>query len=403
MIHRAHHNITRKNISVHAVKVLYRLKDSGYDAFLVGGGVRDLLLGFHPKDFDVVTNAHPEKIRSIFRNSRIIGRRFRLVHVYFEDEIIEVSTFRANIIEESRESPNTKMSMIYRNNQYGTIEEDAWRRDFTVNALYYNISDFSIIDFCGGMHDIQHRFIRMIGDPAQRYHEDPVRLLRAIRLSAKLNFRIETQTESALIALPHLLQHVPASRLFDECLKLFFKGNASDTFKALHHYHYLEVLFPQVIEALSIPKFEKLIQLALMETDTRFVKGDSLNPAFLFSVFLWPAFQLKIEKFRNKKNKLYFQIHQSIDEVMEQQLKTVTITRRNQFAMQAIWILQFQLERRRKSRIAMIASHRYFRAAVDFMGLRVRAGETSDEIFEWWKKFQLADEKGRGKMISALS
>jgi len=226
LIPRDKHSLTRKNISPNALKVLYRLKKFGYASYLVGGGVRDLLLNRRPKDFDIATDGPPEALRKLFTNSRIIGRRFRLLHVFFPGEIIEVSTFRANEQADEGESSEDDDAdapvMIAAENTYGTIEEDAWRRDFTVNALYYNIADFSVIDFTSGMLDLKHRIIRMIGDPVQRYHEDPIRLLRAIRLAAKLRFKIHPQTETPLKMLSGLLQHVPESRLFDELLKLFF-------------------------------------------------------------------------------------------------------------------------------------------------------------------------------------
>lgn len=226
VIPRVAHSLSREKISPNALKVLYRLKQVGYASYLVGGAVRDLLLDRQPKDFDVVTDARPEAIRKLFVNSRIIGRRFRLLHVFFPEEIIEVSTFRANAQEDDQSIHENDEAalMLASDNTYGTIEEDAWRRDFTVNALYYNIADFSVVDYTGGMNDLKNKTIRMIGDPVQRYHEDPIRLLRAIRLAAKLNFKIDLQTEAPLKNLSHLLQHVPESRLFDELLKLFLSN-----------------------------------------------------------------------------------------------------------------------------------------------------------------------------------
>jgi poly(A) polymerase len=393
---RSEHSVSRDHISPNALKVLYKLKDAGHAAYLVGGGVRDVLLNRQPKDFDVATDAHPEKIRKIFRNSRIIGRRFQLVHVFFGEENIEVSTFRANTIQQTRND------MIYRDNAFGTIEEDAWRRDFTVNALYYNIADFSIVDYCGGMHDLKHRLIRMIGDPSQRYHEDPVRLIRAIRLSAKLNLHIETKTESALVALPHLLKHVPTSRLFDECIKLFFEGNAEVVFEKLQHYRYLAVLFPQVACMHDHPKHEKMVSLALKATDDRVRGGETVNPAFLFSVFLWPALQAEIHHFRHEKKKFFMRLHKAIDDVVNKQLETVMISKRFQYVIHAVWVLQFQLEKRRPSRILTVFQHRYFRAAIDFMQLRVASGEISADIFNWWKCFQDASAEEQQKMIEKL-
>lgn len=394
IIPRSNHTLSRENISPNAVKVLYKLKDAGYAAYLVGGGVRDVLLNRSPKDFDVATDAHPEVVRKIFRNSRIIGRRFQLVHVFFGPEIIEVSTFRANVIEQTRND------MIYRDNAFGTIEEDAWRRDFTINALYYNIADFSIVDYCGGMHDLKHRLIRMIGDPSQRYHEDPVRLLRAIRLSAKLNLHIEAKTEAGLLALSHLLQHVPSSRLFDESLKLFFAGFAEVTFDRLHHYDYLKVLFSQISLMDRKEHFVKMIRNALKATDLRVAANETVNPAFLYAVFLWPALQAGVHHFKNDKKKFFMRLHQAINQVIEKQLETVMFPKRVQFAIQTIWILQFQLEKRRPSRIMTIFQHRYFRAGLDFMELRVKSGELSADALNWWKAFQVMTPEEQEKCLS---
>lgn len=391
VIPRARHTISRKVISQAALRVMYRLKESGHAAYLVGGGVRDILLDRDPKDFDVVTDAHPEVVRNIFRNSRIIGRRFRLVHVYFDGDIVEVSTFRANLTDQTRVQVDDGTGMIFRDNTYGTIEEDAWRRDFTVNALYYNIADFSVVDYMQGMQDLKNRLLRVIGDPAQRYHEDPVRLLRALRLAAKLNFRLEAKTESALQKLPHLLKHVPPARLFDEFLKLFFEGYAEKTFSMLRRYHYWDVIFPQTASALKNIKTQKLIQLALKATDDRLRDDQGVNHGFLLAVFLWPVLQERMQFSKNKSNKkdrFYFQVHRIMHEVMKKQLETLMIPKRLQYVMQAIWILQFQLERRRQSRINSTLQHRYFRAAYDFLMLRVEAGDADKNIMEWWKSRQ---------------
>ncbi len=407
VISRPDHTISREMISQNALRVMYRLKDAGFAAYLVGGGVRDILLGRQPKDFDVATDAHPEQIRELFRNSRIIGRRFRLVHVFFGSEIIEVSTFRANAVETTRQQTqiHAETGMLYRDNTYGTVEEDAWRRDFTVNALYYNIADFSVVDYTSGMDDLKNKLIHIIGDPVQRYHEDPVRMLRAIRFAAKLNFNIETKTETALKSLTHLLQHVPTSRLYDECLKLFFEGNAWVTYQKLVHYHYMHALFPQTMYALHAHQnkvYETLIHLAMSATDARLKAEESVNPAFLFAILLWPALQEQLMKMKNKKVKFYMRLHQMISDIIHLQVEAMMIPKRLQFAMQAIWILQFQLERRRPNRILNIFQHRYFRAAFDFMGLRVQAGEMTAEHYEWWKQFQLMDSEKQAAMIEAL-
>lgn len=412
IISRSDHTISRDAISPNALRVMYRLKDSGYQAFLVGGGVRDLLLSRKPKDFDVATDAHPEAVRELFRNSRIIGRRFKLVHVYYDSEIIEVSTFRANVVESARlKGQKTQIhadtGMIHRDNTYGTVEEDAWRRDFTINALYYNIADFSVVDYTHGVSDLKNKLIRIIGDPVQRFHEDPVRILRAIRFAAKLNFELEEKTEIAVKTLPHLLQHVPTSRLYDECLKLFFEGNAWATYQKLVHYYYMHALFPQTMYALQPDKKShdtsaKLIELAMKATDARIKSEESVNPAFLLAILLWPELQEQASKIKNKKVKFYLRLHQMVNDVIHLQVESLMIPKRLQFAIQAIWMLQFQLERRRPSRIISTFEHRYFRAAFDFMGLRVQAGEINANDYEWWKHFQTLDDAAKQALVEGL-
>ena len=398
-IGRKKHSLSRKQISNNALKVLYRLHESGYLAYLVGGSVRDLLLGRQPKDFDVATNATPEQVREIFRNSRIIGRRFRLVHVYFSGETIEVSTFRANIGEFKQEQP--KESMLQNDNVFGTIEEDAWRRDFTVNALYYNIADYAISDFTQGMKDLRKKRIRMIGDPNQRYHEDPVRMLRAIRLAAKCNFSIEPETAKPISKLLHLLSHVPPARIFDEILKLFFEGNAEVTFRRLQEYGLITSLFPESAKTFSKKdsRDSKLILLALKATDHRFANGLSLNPGFLLSVFLWPAFQKRMKYYLKKNKRLFHAIDLAMEDTISKQLETVKIPKRLIAMIRTIWILQFYLQRRRARRVYRVYEDRYFRAAFDFLELRVKNGERLKEILAWWSKFRNVDKDTQRSMI----
>ncbi len=398
--HRRVHRLPTKLISQNALKVLHRLDKAGYAAYLVGGGVRDLLLKGQPKDFDVVTNALPEEIRKVFRNSRLIGRRFRIVHVFYPGEIIEVSTFRAGVQPEAESLPQ----MVQSDNSYGTIEEDAWRRDFTVNALFYNIKDSSIEDYTCGMKDLQNKQLRMIGDPVQRYHEDPVRLLRAIRLSAKLAFVIEPQTKAPILELASLLEHVPKSRLFEEVLKFFYGGYAFAAYQSLTELQYFEKLFPQTVEALATGKFEHkiFIDLALQATDTRFNEGLSLNPGFLLAVFLWPAVEKEIEIQKTQHDHLFQVLHAAIENVLNRQMQTLTIPKRFTAMMQSIWLLQYHLERRRGKRAIRALTHRYFRAAFDFLELRAKSGEPYQEVCQWWYQFQTARPKLRDDMLAKL-
>ncbi len=405
VISREDHKVSRKYISDNALKVLQRLNEAGFSAFLVGGSVRDLLLKRKPKDFDIATSAHPEQVRKIFRNSRIIGRRFRLVHVYFQNEIIEVSTFRANSEELTREMDEKMPVMVSSDNTYGTIEEDAWRRDFTVNALYYNIENFSVVDYAGGMLDLQHKLIRMIGDPVQRFHEDPVRLLRAIRLSAKLEFKIEAHTEEPVFKLPNLLWHVAPARLFDEILKLFFEGNAEVTYNALLHYGYMRFLFPITYDAIKVRHQKsdmQLIRLAMQATDQRFAAEKSLNPGFLLAILLWPAIEHGVDEKKVPKKKRYHALLDTIDELLLKQLETISIPKRLTAMMRSVWLLQPHLITRRGKRVFKTLSHRYFRAAFDFLELRVQAGEPYQEVYMWWKSFQEANHEERAHMVALL-
>jgi len=408
IIPRSQHNITRKNISPSALKVLYRLKDLNYVSYLVGGSVRDLLLNCRPKDFDIATDGRPEEVQKLFANSCIIGRRFRLLHVFFDQEIIEVSTFRAKA-QASAQCSSTGSNipmMIAADNTYGTMEEDAWRRDFTINALYYNIADFSIVDFTGGIKDLNYRVIRMIGNPVARYYEDPLRLLRAIRLAAKLKFTIDPQTEAPLKTLSGLLQEIPQSRLFNELLKLFFKGSAQSSFHYLKQYDYIDVLFPNLSLILKIEdnkKQCKLIQLSLCATDQRFLEGRSLNPGFLLSVLLWPRVSYELDRSQKTFRHFYQALHHAIDKVITDQNNVLRIPRRFIVTMRSVWVMQYQLLRRRGKRVYSVLQHRYFRATFDFLMLRTEAGEPFQEIVHWWQAFQKVSYVKQREMVLELN
>ncbi len=404
IIPRSKHRLSRQNISDSALKVLYRLNRSGYNAYLVGGGVRDVLLGLHPKDFDVATNAHPEEIHQIFRNSRLIGRRFRLVHVFYPHEIIEVSTFRAGLENNPKADYEVAVPLTVEDNTYGTIEEDAWRRDFTINALYYDIKNFSLIDYTNGLKDIHDGVIRMIGDPTQRFHEDPVRLLRAIRLAAKLNFRIEAATEKILLGLQHLMSHIAPARLFNEMLKLFFKGHALNSFQKLVETGYLKTLFPALClvpdrEALY---YQRLFEFALQATDERYDVGLPLNPGFLMAIFSWPVIKVLTRQHYQEHKRFYQALHSAVMRTFDTEYTMLAIPRRLKIMMRSVWILQYHLERRRPRRIEHIYQQRYFRAAFDFLELRAKAGEPLDELVNWWRAYRDGSDKKRQQLRKQL-
>lgn len=403
---RTSHSISRENIDKNALKVLYRLKNAGYAAYLVGGGVRDLLLGLAPKDFDIATDALPEDVQKLFRNCRLIGRRFRLAHIYFKEGIVEVATFRAG--EESAvttERHKTATGMIVRDNVYGNLEDDVFRRDFTVNALYYNVADFSVVDYTGGMIDVQQRVLRMIGDPQQRYQEDPIRMLRAIRLAAKLNFSIEAHTGQKIHELGNTLFHVPSARLYEEIIKLYSSGKALAAFKLLEEYQLYPLLFPQTKTCLDDPKntvFQALIKHALINADERTALEKTLNPAFLFAVLLWQPYQEQIQTLIAEGMSAFMASQTAINTVLKIQLETLAIPRRITTLTREIWAMQARFQRRTRKQVYYTLQHPRFRAAFDFLLLRVEAGEAIQDLGEWWTKIQAADETQRIELLKQV-
>lgn len=406
---RDQHNVSRSVISEPAKKVLSRLNKSGYDAYLVGGGVRDILLGERPKDFDIATNATPEQVHDLFRNSRLIGRRFRIVHVVFGREIIEVTTFRGNAGETKDENHGTddrktsEHGLLLRDNVYGNQEEDALRRDFTVNALYYCIRDFTVIDFANGIEDLNNRQLRLIGDPETRYREDPVRMLRAIRFAAKLNFDIEPDTEAPIGELAPLLTHIPSARLFDEVLKLFSAGYGEATYDLLTHYNLLAPLFPETVRAIEAGEPDELIRQALRNTDARIAQGKSVTPYFLFAAMLWPALQREWHNRQDSGEPVQPALHGAIGKVIGRQVQATSIPKRFSGPMKEIWELQMRLPRRQGKRAFATMSHPRFRAAYDFLLVREACAEIEPGLGKWWTEFQRLDERGQERMLSELS
>ena len=402
IIPRNEHSLTRSDMSEHALKVLYRLKKAKYSSYLVGGGVRDLLLGLHPKDFDVATDATPEQVRKLFGNCRLIGRRFRLAHVHFGREIIEVATFRASHDQEGGEGV-TKDGMIVRDNVYGTLEDDAWRRDFTINALYYNIYDFSIVDFTGGLKDIKNKTIRIIGDATERLQEDPVRMLRAVRFAAKLGFKIEPALSESIKANIHLLDGVPVARLFEEVLKLFLHGHAVASYELLKEYDLLKHLFAQTAEYLD-QEGDKFITQALINTDLRIQQKKPIAPAFLYAALLWPAVRYEADKLKQEDLSL-LQVYQIAgQEVLEKQLKQILIPKRFGIPMREIWTMQARLASRKGKRPLKLLPVPRFRASYDFLLLREQSGEHQlKELCDWWTKIQTVSEEEQFAMCKNVS
>lgn len=403
------HHIDPGEISRNATKVIETLHQAGHQAYLVGGGIRDLLLGLHPKDFDVSTDARPEQVTKLFPRSRIIGRRFRIAHVYFGREIIEVTTFRGHHPEQEENHPHAvknETGQLLRDNIYGSVEEDAIRRDFTANSLYYDLQDRTLLDYTGAFDDICQRRLRAIGNPARRYREDPVRMLRAVRFAAKLDFAIDPESAQPIHELSDLLNHIPPARLFDEFLKLFLSGNGEKTFSLLQKYGLFRHLFPGTSLNLDLDYQQKLIGLALKNTDQRIAENKGVTPAFLLAVLLWGPLQNRYERLTAKGEAPVIAMQQAAHQAVADQLKTISIPRRFSTPMRDIWHLQLRLERRSGKRAEKLITHPRFRAAYDFLLLREESGEPRRELQiglgQWWTDYQQANTAQRKKMQGAL-
>jgi poly(A) polymerase len=452
IIPRSEHSISRSHISPNALRVLYRLRDAGFMAFLVGGCVRDLLLGIEPKDFDVATDALPEQVKRLFRNCRLVGRRFRLAHVFFGREIIEVATFRATTapsqgdeplpeadpedgeapeiddaalesagaasalpepLESARvaESNDTERKFdasgrILRDNVYGTIDEDVWRRDFTANALYYNIADFSIWDYVNGAHDIQTRTLRLIGDPETRFREDPVRMLRAARFEAKLGFHLDPATERPLGPLRGLLAGVPPARLFDETLKLFLTGHGARSFEVLRRRGLLAALLPSVDDYFSTHPgslVEKLLQQGLQNTDTRVLADKPVTPTFLFALLLYGPIAAHIEAAPPERWHELATILEACDRATREAQTRIAIPKRFSLGVREMFALQPRLEHPRGRRALRLLEHPRFRAGYDLLLLRAEFGLAPADMAQWWTRLQEVSVEERGKMADALA
>lgn len=458
VIPRDAHHVSRKDISPSALKVLYRLKDAGYEAYLVGGGVRDLLLDGHPKDFDVATSATPEQVRRVFNNCRIVGRRFRLAHVLFGRDVVEVATFRAGHEvedpgdddhdddhdgrgphhhdereeqpaerqgaspdrrgrrERSRDERNARdardnpakvhgsTGMILRDNVWGNVEQDAIRRDFTVNALYYNVVDFSIHDYVGGMRDLEKKTLRLIGDPETRYREDPVRMLRAARFAAKLHFTVDAATAAPITKVKPLLQQIPPARLFDESLKLLLAGYGRASWEWLEKFGLDEILFPDTARLVRRDaNARKFINAALENSDRRIGDGKSVTPAFLFAALLWPEVCRRYHQLLATGTQDIAAMAQAGQEVLDAQCRIIALPRRFSAPAREIWDMQLRLPRRGGRRAEALVTNPRFRAAYDFLLLREDAGplpgEPADafaaQLGDWWSDYQDADDDTR--------
>ncbi len=389
--------LSRAAMSSAAQRTCETLHKAGFKAYIVGGGVRDSLLGLRPKDFDVATNATPQEISKLFRRSRLIGRRFQIVHVLYGREIIEVSTFRAV----QTEAETDDHGRVLRDNVWGTLEEDAARRDFSINALYYDPIADQVLDFHDGVRDLQARVIRMIGDPATRFREDPVRLLRVARFAAKLGFTIEERTRAPMRELAGLLSNVPSARLFDEMLKLLLSGHALASLHQLRAEGLQHGLLPLLDVILEQPDGERFIATALAKTDARIAEGRTVSPGFLFATLLWERVNVLWARHREEGLNPIPALNLAIDEVLEAQAGKLAIHKRFVADMREIWSLQPRFERRSGQAPYRLAEHMRLRAGYDFLMLRVETGEAPEELGQWWTDFLAADAEGRAALVAA--
>jgi poly(A) polymerase len=397
---KAEHGVSRDRLSRGALSTVDGLTKAGYQAYIVGGAVRDLLLGLPPKDFDVATNATPEQVHAVFRRSRLIGRRFRIVHVLFGAETVEVSTFRTADLSDAETDEHGR---VLRDNTFGDIVSDAERRDFTINALYYDAVSESVIDYHGGVGDLRKKTLRMIGDPATRYREDPVRMLRVARFAAKLGFKIDPHTRAPIVEVSPLLSNVPSSRLFDEMMKLLMSGHAVAAVKQLREEGLHHGLLPMLDVILEQPMGEKFVMLALARTDARILEGKGVAPGFLFAALLWHEVLKTWNEMKSKGGHSMPSLFEAMNIVLDTQTGKLAIQRRFVADMREIWSVQPRFDRMNGRTPFKLLEHPRFRAAYDFMLLRAESGEIDMAVGEWWTRFYDAGAEERNEMTSGAA
>ena len=390
------HRVRRDQLSAAARSVTRKLQDEGFKAFIVGGAVRDLLLGIDPKDFDIATDATPEQVKPLFRRAYIIGRRFRLVHVHVGSDVIEVSTFRAA---QTGNDTTDEHGRLLSDNVYGSQAEDAVRRDFTINALYFDPATEAIWDYVGGVVDIRARRLKLIGPPVTRYREDPVRMLRAVRLAAKLGLAIDPRTEEPILRLAPLMANVPPARLFDEMQKLLLSGHAVETLRSLRAHGLSHGLLPLLDVILEQPLGHKFIDAALAGTDARVRADKGVSPAFLFATLLWHEVLVTWNAAKERGERPLPALFDAMDKVLEAQAARIAIPRRFEATIKEIWSLQPRFEQRAGSRPTRLLEHPRFRAAYDFLVLRAQSGEARQDLVDWWTHFQQASPEEREAML----
>jgi len=388
------HGVRREQVSTGAAKICTVLQDHGHQAYVVGGAIRDLLIGHTPKDYDVATSATPEQVRALFRRSRIIGRRFKIVHVMNGAETIEVSTFRASQVTET-----DRHGRVLADNVYGSQAEDAARRDFTVNALYYDPLTETIVDYHHGVADLQQKTLRIIGEPRARYREDPVRMLRAVRLAAKLGLIIDPAARSPIRDMAILLENVPVARLFDETLKLLTSGNAVRCIGQLREEGLHHGLLPLLDIVLNQPASERFIWLVLENTDARIRADKPISPGFLFAALLWPEVLRKWKEKQSAGESSHPALFGAMDEVLAVQAEQLAITRRIVGDIKELWGLQPRFDKRTGRIPYRLIEHPKFRAGWDFLHLRAQAGSVPEELAAWWHRFSHATQSEREELL----
>lgn len=391
------HGIGKDSISPAAYRICEILHQNGFEAFVVGGAVRDLLLHRQPKDFDVATNATPDELRKIFERSRIIGRRFKIVHVLLHHETIEVTTFRAK-----SKARTTDEGRLINDNQFGTQQEDATRRDFTVNALYFDPLQETITDYFNGVSDLKNKKLVVIGHAQERFREDPVRMLRAVRLSAKLQMDIEEKSARLIVQMADLLKNEPPARLFDETVKIFTCGQSLKCLRALRQFQLDKGLLPLLDAVIAYPNGRKFIRLALGNSDRRIAQGKGISAGFLFATLLWQEVRFLWENDQQEENKIQA-LNRAIEEVLEKRAVMLAVPRRILGDVRDIWALQPRFEKRQKNRAYKLLAQSRFRAAFDFLSLRQQVGEVSEELVCWWEDFQFSDDSTRAQMLADLA
>lgn len=397
----AEHGIHREQISRCALRTTEALHHAGFEAFVVGGAVRDLLLGLAPKDYDVATNATPEQVRKVIRRSRIIGRRFQIVHALCGEDVVEVSTFRALQGGDDEDQAADEHGRLIRDNVFGNQQEDALRRDFTANALFYDPRRQEVWDYFDGVDDIRARRLRMIGDPQRRYREDPVRMLRAVRFAAKLGFTIDETARRPISELADLLSNVPSARLFDEMLKLLLSGHSVECLRQLRHEGLHHGLLPLLDVVLDEPEGERFVTAALATTDRRVEEDKPVSPGFLFATLLWHQVRVSAARIEAAGEGAVPALYQAMDEVIDTQKGKLAIPRRYDAVMKEIWGLQPRFLQRGGQRPFRLLEHPRFRAAWDFLSLRAEAGEVDASLVRWWDEFQAGDQDQRAALLVA--